>query len=76
MLKYTPSCMHLKCVATVCDGVLPYTTQISWGVGSALESLLAFLVMTNIPGDNAWRWLLGLSTLPVVTVMILYPVSV
>ena len=50
-------------------------TQISWAFGGVLEAILALLVMTNIHGDNAWRWLLGFSTLPVLTVMVLYPVS-
>jgi len=50
--------------------------QISWAFGGVLEATLALVVMTNIDGDNAWRWLLCFSTLPVLTVMLLYPVSV
>jgi len=49
--------------------------QISWAFGGVLEAILALVVMTNIHDDNAWRWLLGSSTLPVLTVMVLYPVS-
>ena len=51
------------------------TLQLSWAVGSIMEALLALVVMTSID-HQPWRWLLGLSALPMLIVIVLFIVSV
>ena len=48
--------------------------QLAWAIGSILEALLAFVVMTSIDHEP-WRWLLGLSALPMLVVIALFIVS-
>jgi len=40
-----------------------------------MEALLAMVVMTSIDHEP-WRWLLGLSALPLLIVIVILPVSV
>ena len=54
--------------------ILIIVTQIAWAVGSVMEALLALVVMTSIE-DQPWRWLLGFSALPVLVVILVFPVS-
>jgi len=49
-------------------------TQVAWAVGSVMEALLALVVMTSIDHEP-WRWLLGFSALPVLVVILVFPVS-
>ena len=49
--------------------------QFAWAIGSVLEALLALLVMTSID-HQPWRWLLGLSALPLLAVILVFPVSI
>ena len=46
----------------------------TWAIGSVLEALLALVVMTSID-DEPWRWLLGLSALPMLPMILIIPVS-
>jgi len=39
-----------------------------------MEALLALVVMTSID-DEPWRWLLGLSAIPLLLVTLVFPVS-
>jgi len=39
-----------------------------------MEALLALVVMTSID-DEPWRWLLGLSAVPLLLVILVLPVS-
>ena len=48
--------------------------QLAWAVGSIMEALLALVVMTSID-HQPWRWLLGLSALPILVVILLFIVS-
>ena len=54
--------------------VLVFEFQFPWAVGSILEALLALVVMTSID-HQPWRWLLGLSSLPLLIVIPLFVVS-
>ena len=58
----------------ICTQMLLLLLQIAWATGSVLEALLALLVMTSIEHEP-WRWLLGLSALPLLVVMLAFPVS-
>ena len=49
--------------------------QLAWAVGSIMEALLALVVMTSID-HQPWRWLLGLSALPMLIVIVLFVVSI
>ena len=49
--------------------------QLAWAVGSIMEALLALVVMTSID-HQPWRWLLGLSALPMLVVIVLFVVSI
>ena len=42
-----------------------FIPQCFWAFGACLEVLLALLVMPTQDNGNGWRWLLGLSSLPV-----------
>ncbi|XP_065892911.1 putative transporter svop-1 [Dysidea avara] len=46
--------------------------EIAWAVGSVVEALLALVVMTSIDHEP-WRWLLGFSALPVLLVILVFP---
>ncbi|XP_065920283.1 putative transporter svop-1 isoform X2 [Dysidea avara] len=48
--------------------------QIAWAIGSILEAILALVVMTSID-HQPWRWLLGISALPFLVVMMLFPLA-
>jgi len=50
-------------------------TQISFAIGAVLVNILALVVMTSIYDDNAWRWLLGFAAVPLLVVIMLFPVS-
>ena len=49
--------------------------QVSFAIGAVLVNVLALVVMTSIHGDNAWRWLLGFTALPMLLLILLFPVS-
>ena len=51
-----------------------FTLQFPWAVGSIMEAVLALVVMTSIDHEP-WRWLLGLSSLPILLVLPLFLVS-
>ena len=55
--------------------ILCKTMQLAWAVGSIMEALLALVVMTSID-HQPWRWLLGLSALPMLVVIMLFVVSI
>ena len=48
--------------------------QFPWAVGSIMEAVLALVVMTSIDHEP-WRWLLGLTSLPILLVILLFIVS-
>ena len=60
---YVDTCLHFKKIL-----------QLAWAVGSIMEALLALVVMTSID-HQPWRWLLGLSALPILVVILLFMVS-
>lgn len=47
-------------------GALP---QIAWTLG-AISSLAVALVLINLLGNHAWRWLFGLGTIPAVIILL------
>ena len=51
-----------------------FDSQFPWAVGSIMEAALALVVMTSIDHEP-WRWLLGLSSLPILLVLPLFLVS-
>ena len=50
--------------------------QFFWALGAILEASLALVVMTNMDDDVNWRWLLGLSAIPVGLMSFIFPVSI
>ena len=50
--------------------------QFFWALGAILEAALALVVMTNMDDDVNWRWLLGLSAIPVGLMSFIFPVSI
>ena len=68
-------CVHvLTCVNST---KLYCLLQFFWAAGAILEAILAMVVMTNIDDDNVnWRWLLGLSAVPVGLLTFIFPVSI
>lgn len=50
--------------------------QFFWALGAILEAALALVVMTNMDDDVNWRWLLGLSAIPVGLMSFVFPVSI
>ena len=62
---------HLECLCIA----LFIAPQIAWAVGSVMEALLALVVMTSIDHEP-WRWLLGLSAVPLLVVILVFPVSI
>ena len=50
--------------------------QFFWALGAISEAILALVIMTSIDDDNLnWRWLLGLSAVPVGLLTFIFPVS-
>lgn len=58
-------------VCRMCSEKMESVLQIFWAVGTVFEVLLAILVMPTL----GWRWLLGLSTIPLFIFAILCFVS-
>lgn len=58
-------------VGRLCSEKMESVLQIFWAVGTVFEVLLAILVMPTL----GWRWLLGLSTIPLFIFAILCFVS-
>ena len=50
--------------------------QFLWALEAMMEAALALVVMTNMDDDVNWRWLLGLSAIPVGLISFVFPVSV
>ena len=82
---YGHMCMCLSvhlytCVVCVCTSVCTHnvfsSSQFFWALGAILETLLALVVMTNIEDSINWRWLLGLSAVPVGLMCFVIPVSI
>ncbi|XP_065892909.1 putative transporter svop-1 [Dysidea avara] len=46
---------------------------VSFAIGAVLVNILALVVMTSIHGDNAWRWLLGFTAIPLLVMILLFP---
>ena len=53
-----------------------HVLQFFWALGTIMEAALALVVMTNMDDDVNWRWLLGLSAIPVGLLSFVFPVSV
>ena len=50
--------------------------QFFWALGAMMEAALALVVMTKIDDDVNWRWLLGLSAIPIGLMSFVFPVSI
>ena len=59
------------CIILTLDSFFFYNLQIFWALGTVFEVLLAILVMPTL----GWRWLLGLSNIPLFIFAILCFVS-
>ena len=51
-----------------------FEIQFFWALGAILEAILALVIMTNVDNDTNWRWLLGVSAVPVGLLSFLFPV--
>jgi len=54
-------------------GIFLCIIEIFWCAGSIIESLLAMLIFPNLGNHVGWRWLLGISSLPFLIGLLLFP---
>jgi len=66
------ACICSVCFSTYCDQLFPF--QLFWAIGAMLEAVLALVIMTNVDNDTNWRWLLGVSAIPVGLLSFVFPV--